>query len=356
MNKRHSKVHSSFYRKMVQLFLVLIAIGSFALGLLWIGLSFYESVTPNGAMNHYVQLIKKGDYEEIYEESKKVYLQYNTKDEYTAYLEEFYSDVDLSKVAFAKTQYVDGDYLYYDMVSDGQKIATLEVKKDDTKNKWNVRTLTDARNFRIETQLDDIEMSINDIPIHKDRIKRFDVSANAYANLNDQELAPIVDQYYIDNMIQVPEIAVSNPDYIVVKDAILDYFYAGTKPNTEEMQEYNDLIQKVAKTYCMYITEDEIFANLRKLLYTKTSFYDAIRSFNNSYFSDHDRIEFSEMDVFDVVEIGDDAMMGSVSFDYIVYIDTRSQTYSSTYQLTFLKVDGKWLVSNLVIAEESSDE
>lgn len=356
MERKHGKVHSTFYIKMVRLFLVLTAIGSFILGLLWIGLSFYESVTPNGALNHYVQLIKRGEYDEIYDESKKVYLQFNTEDEYIAYLKDFYSDVDLSKAAFTKTYYADGEYQYYDMTIDGAKITTLELKKDEKKNKWNVRTLTDARSFRIETQLDDIEMSINDIPIEKDRIKQTDVPTQAYANLNDQELAPVVDQYYIDNMIQVPTIQVTNPEYVVVKDALLDYFYAGTKPTTEEMVDYSALIQKVAKTYCMYITEDEIFANLRKLLYTKTSFYEAIRSFNNSYFSDHDRIEFSNMNVFDVIEMSEDSLIGSVSFDYIVYVDTRSQTYSSTYQLTFLKINGNWLLTNLVLAEEATNE
>lgn len=341
---------------MVRLFLVLIAVGSFILGLLWIGLSFYESVTPNGAINHYVQLIKNGDYEEIYDESKKVYIQFNTEEEYITYLKDFYSHVDLSKAAFTKTYYAEGEYQYYDMTIDGEKITTLELKKDENKNKWNVRTLTDARNFRIETQLDDINMAINGIPIEKDRIKQTDIHLKAFANLYDQELAPIVDQYYIDNMIQVPTIEVSNADYVVVKDALLDYFYAGTIPSTTEMTEYNELIQTVAKTYCMYITQDEIFANLRKLIYTKSSFYEAIRSFNNSYFSDHDRIEFTNMNVFDVVEMSEDSLIGSVSFDYIVYIGTRSQTYSSSYQLTFLKVNGKWLLTNLVLKEETNSQ
>ncbi|MEA4874394.1 hypothetical protein [Anaerorhabdus sp.] len=349
MKIKHGKVHSAFYTQMVRLFLVLVAIGSFCLGLLWIGLSFYESVTPNGALNHYVQLVKNGDFEEIYDESKKVYSQFNTKDEYIAYLEEFYSNVDLSKAAFTKKSYDEGDYQYYDMTVDGQTITTLELKKDSNKNKWNVRTLTEARSFRIDTQLNDLQMTINDTPIEKDRIKETDIPATAYKNLNNPELAPIVNQYYLDNMIEVPTIEVSNPNYIIVKDALIDYFYAGTKPSNEEMEEYTTLIEKVARTYCMYITEDETFANLRKLLYTKTSFYDAIRSFNNGFFSSHDRIEFSDMNVFDVVEIGEDALIGSVSFDYVVYIGERSQTYSNTYQLTFLKVDGKWLLTNLVI-------
>lgn len=349
MTKSNGKLHNTFYTQILRLFLVLVAVGSFFLGILWIGLNYYESITPNGALNHYVQLIKNGDYEEIYKESQKVYSQFNEKEAYITYLEDFYKDVDLSKAAFTKTTYTAYDYQYYEMSVDGKFIATLELRKDPKKNKWNVRTLTDARSFTIDTQLNDLEMVINGYTVEQDRIVQRDVVSNAYLDLHNLDLAPRVNQYYIDNLVGVPNITLTNPNYIIVKDALQDYFYAGTIPTAEEMEVYTALIEKVAKTYCMYITEDETFANLRKLLYTKTTFYDAIRSFNNGYFSTHDRIEFSDMKVFDVVELSEDGLIGSVSFDYVVYIGERSQTYSNTYQLTFLNIDGKWLLTNLVI-------
>ncbi|MEG0403768.1 MAG: hypothetical protein RR571_05235 [Anaerorhabdus sp.] len=351
--KPNSKIELSFYKHIFRLFLVFLAIGSFFLGLLWVGLDYYESVTPNGALVHYTQLVKDGKFEEIYEESTKVYLQYNEKDEYINYLEKFYSNVDMSKAAFTKTSYSTSEYQYYEMSVDGETIATLELKKDPKKNKWNVRTLTDARSFTIETDLPDIEMSINNYPIEKDRIRQENVTAHAFNNLDNIELSPLINQYYIDNLVGVPTITTANSNYVVVKNATEDIFYAGTKPSDSEMVEYKQLIENVAETYCMYITEDVTFATLRKLLYTKTSFYDAIRSFDNSFFSTHDRIEFGDMNVFDVVEIGDDGLIASVSFDYIVYIGDRSQTYSNTYQMSFLNINENWLLTNLVIAESN---
>lgn len=349
--KRHSKIQLSFYKGLGQTFLVLIAISSFFLGLLWIGLNYYESTTPNGALIHYVDQLEQKQYDAIYEESKKVYAQYNEKDTYTEYLESFYGNLDLSKATFEKQNYTSTEFQYYDMIIDGTPIATIEIKKDADKNKWNARTLTKVHSYKIDSPTTDLQMVVNDNLIGSDRIVARDTPSVAYSNLKNQEDAPLVTQYFIDNLIGDPIIDVQNNEYILVKDAILDQYYAGPVIDAETLSEYEALIEKVATTYCMYITEDETFNNLRKLLYTKTEFYDAIRSFNNAYFSTHDSIEFKNMNVFDVVEIGEDGFIGSVSFDYIVYVGERSQTYSSTYQLTFLKVNGKWLLSNLAIAE-----
>ncbi|MEG0240188.1 hypothetical protein [Anaerorhabdus sp.] len=349
--KKHSKIHISFYKGLGQTFLVLIAISSFFLGLLWIGLNYYESTTPNGALIHYIDLLEKKQYNEIYDESKKVYAQYNEKETYVDYLKSFYGDLDLSKATFEKQNYNSTEFEYYDMLIDGSSIATIEIKKDADKNKWNARTLTNVHSYKIDTPTTDLQMVVNDNLIGSDRIVAKDTPSVAYANLKDQEQAPLITQYFIDNLIGDPNIDVQNSDYVLVKDAILDQYYAGPVLDAETLSEYEELIKTVATTYCMYITEDATFNSLRKLMYTKTEFYDAIRSFNNAYFSAHDRIEFENMNVFDVVEISEDGFIGSVSFDYIVYIGERSQTYSSTYQLTFLKVNGKWLLSNLVIAE-----
>lgn len=349
LDKGKSKLNFVFYKSLIKLFLILFAISSFFLGLLWIGLNYYESTTPNGALEHYASLVANKEFEEIYDESLKVYSQYNQKDAYIEYLSNFYEGKNLSNAAFTKKNYTSGDYLYYDMSIDGEFIVTLEIKKDDKKNKWNVRTLPETDYYIIESFVSNPEIFINDYPIEKDRIRNTDISSNAFKNLDDLTLSPKTTEYYIDNMIEAPQIKITNSSLAIAKDALSGYFYLGDKPSTEDMEEYTALIEKVAKIYCMYITEDETFANLRKLLYTKTSFYDAIRSFNNGFFSSHDKIEFSDMNVFDVVELGEDGLIGSVSFDYVVYIGERSQTYSNTYQLTFLKVNEKWLLTNLVI-------
>lgn len=350
--KSRSKIHPDFYKHLVKVFLVLLATCTFVLGLLWVVLDYYESTTPNGALIHYTNLINKGEYDEIYEESKKVFPQFNPPEAYTEYLKSVYDDVDVKKAGFIKSQYNTDTFTYYDMVVDGNKIASLEIRKDDKKNKWNVRTLTNSRNIKIDSPVDDVKTLINGNVINSEYLIDSNIPSAAYANLDDPSIAPRVYQFFVDNLVVVPDVEVANQDYLIVKDAILDQYYAGPEVDEETRLEYEEVMIKAATTYCMYITEDTTFNNLRKLLYSKSTFYDAIRTFNNGFFSEHDKIEFENMKTFDIIQLGEHGFIGSISFDFIVTAGSRSKTYSSTYQMTFLEQNNKWLMTNLVIADQ----
>ena len=113
-------------------------------------------------------------------------------------------------------------------------------------------------------------------------------------------------------------------------------------------------IREAATTYAMMISEDASFSDLRPYLYRQSETYDALASFNNQYFSTHDSVRFDNVQVTDLIVFGDgEGFMGTISFDYIVTIEGQtSRTYSSTYQMTWLDVDGEYLCSNLVIANQ----
>lgn len=350
--KNKAKIHPDFYKHLVKVFLVLLATCSFVLGLLWVVLDYYESTTPDGALIHYTDLIAKGEYDEIYEESKKVFAQFNPAEDYIEYLKSVYEGVDVKKAGFIKSLYNTDTFTYYDMVIDGDKIANLEIRKDDKKNKWNVRTLTNSRSIKIDSPVNDVKSVINGNVINSDYITDSNIPSLAYENLHDPSIAPRVYQYFVDNLVVIPEVEVANQNYIIVKDAILDQYYAGPKVDEETLAIYEEVMIKAATTYCMYITEDTSFNNLRKLLYTKSNFYDAIRTFDNAFFSEHDKIEFENMKTFDILQLGEEGFIGSISFDFIVTAGSRTKTYTSTYQMTFLKQNNKWLMTNLVIAEE----
>ena len=53
--------------------------------------------------------------------------------------------------------------------------------------------------------------------------------------------------------------------------------------------------------------------------------------------------------------IGENAFIGSISFDYIVSATDVTKTYSSSYQLFFVKNSyGKWRMTNLCILSDNS--
>ena len=108
------------------------------------------------------------------------------------------------------------------------------------------------------------------------------------------------------------------------------------------------MINDTAMAYCQYITEDGTLYELKQHLLPGTVFYDAISSFDNQWFTTHESIDYQNMQIHDVMALGDDAFMGSISFDYVVTATNVQQTYSNFYQMFFIKDrNGDWKCINI---------
>ena len=330
--RERRKINSSnqqFLYFLLKLFLVLMILGSAIMFLTWKVLENYEKSTPNGAMTAYVHLLQADNYDKIYENSTVIFTQFNEKEPYIEYLKSIYEGVDLKKAVFSKKAYSNDTFLYYDMIVDKQRISTLEL------------------------------IYINGIRLNENYITERNVSSDAYSNLFDLNQAPLVTRYHIDNLVGVPTVTTQNDTkYSIVKDALADRFYIGDQPNGAMEEIMRTRIRDTAMTYAKYISEDTRFSDLQQYLYRRTDYYKAISSFVNRYFSTHDSYRFDNMHISDLISYGEDVgFTGTISFDYVVTIEgEKSQTYSNTYQMTFLNVSGKWLCSNLVIANQTQPE
>lgn len=356
--RERRKINSSnqqFLYFLLKLFLALTILGSAVLFLTWKVLENYEKSTPNGAMSSYVHLLQAENYDKIYEKSSIIFTQFNEKEPYIEYLKSIYEGVDLKKAVFSKKAYSNDTFLYYDMMVDRQKVATLELIYNEEEKQWNVRTVTDARNFYIEV-FGDAQVYVNGIRLNENYITERNVSSEAYSNLFDLNQAPLVTRYHIDNLVGIPTVTTQDDaQYSVVKDALQDCFYIADRPDGAMEEVMRTRIRDTAMTYAKYISEDTRFSDLQQYLYRRTDYYKAISSFVNRYFSTHDSYRFDNMHISDLISYGEDVgFTGTISFDYVVTIEReKSQTYSNTYQMTFLNVSGKWLCSNLVIANQS---
>ena len=308
-------------------------------------------------MTAYVHLLQADNYDKIYENSTVIFTQFNEKEPYIEYLKSIYEGVDLKKAVFSKKAYSNDTFLYYDMIVDKQRISTLELIYNEAAKQWNVRTVIDARNFYIEI-FGDAQVYVNGIRLNENYITERNVSSDAYSNLFDLNQAPLVTRYHIDNLVGVPTVTTQDDTkYSIVKDALADRFYIGDQPNGAMEEIMRTRIRDTAMTYAKYISEDTRFSDLQQYLYRRTDYYKAISSFVNRYFSTHDSYRFDNMHISDLISYGEDGFTGTISFDYVVTIEgEKSQTYSNTYQMTFLNVNGKWLCSNLVIANQTQPE
>ena len=354
--RQRRKIDSSnrqFLIFIAKLFLTLMIISGAGMFFLWNMLDTYEQSTPEGAMSDYVRLLTQQNYDLIYKRSFDGFTQWNDAQSYTAWLKNRYEGVDLQRAVFTRKSYSEDRYQYYDMLVDQKTIATLELSWLETENRWNARTLVEDRNFSIEL-FSSAEVLINGMPLTETNLTDPSGRSDAYLTLKDQQQSLPVTRYHIDGLVDVPEVTVSDPNMIVVKDALQDRFYVGQRPNTQQQQQMTQRIREAATTYAMMISEDASFSDLRPYLYRQSETYDALASFNNQYFSTHDSVRFDNVQVTDLIVFGDgEGFMGTISFDYIVTIEGQtSRTYSSTYQMTWLDVDGEYLCSNLVIANQ----
>lgn len=359
--REKQKINSSnkqFLLFLVKLFVILMFGGSIFMFYIWNGLETYEKNTPNGAMTQYVQLLRSDKYEKIYENSQLGFTQLNDKEHYIDYLKSLYEDIDLKDAVFTKKSYSDENFLYYDLMVDNQKISTLELRYVESEKRWNARTVISSRNFYIDV-IGNPEVYVNGVALDDSFITEQNVASEAYSNLYDSDLAPLVTRYHIDNLVDVPTVTTQDAEtYVVVKDALKDQFYIASQPNGAMEEIMRSRIRDTATAYAKYISEDTTFADLRQYLYRRTDYYKAISSFNNRYFTTHDSYRFDNVEISDLIFYGEDeGFTGTISFDYVVTIEgKKSQTYSNSYQMTFIKADGQWLCSDLVIANQSSAE
>lgn len=346
------KVGRRFYARLFHVFLAAAVICGCGLGYLYFWLIRYESRSTNGAMNSYMKLVSEQKWDEIYSIDTEYFTELNSKDSYISYLKNLYSDATLTNLSYTRTSSDDttGNE-FYDVYSDSSKISSLELTKPDSSDKWKVRTIGNEKSFSFDMLDSKISLSINGVTITSDYPNETDQVPYAFQDLGLDSKMPSVTRYTISSFIGTPEITLSGSDSaMAVKDSTSDLYYIGEKPTDDQYAEFVTEIEDTAFAYCKYISQDGTFYQLNKHLYPNTTFYNNMAGFNNQYFSTHNSIDFQNMTFTDVMPIGDNAFIGSISFDYVVTATDVSKTYSNSYQLFFVKNSkGLWKLTNLAL-------
>lgn len=343
-----------FYKRLLILIAACLLICAGGLGYLWYWLERYETKSVNGAMTRYMEKVGNHEWHEIYLENTENFLELNDEATYTTYLVWLYGDRNVGGMTFA---YSGGDdySTYYDVYYQQEKLCALEVRKPEGSATWKVRTVSQDHEYTFDV-IDGASFSINGHQIddgysHEDNILPYGFRDTEYP-----DWLPKVKRYKIGSFIAAPGIDPDRSNDIVVRDSTDSHFYIGPAPTAEQKEIFTKEVQDTTIAYCEYITQDGTFYALNQHLFPNTDFYYAITGFDTRWFSEHDSIEFANMEVFDLIPVGDRAFIGSVSFDYIVTAGELRKTYSSTYQLFFMQDDyGNWLLTKLSIISDTGE-
>ena len=353
--QKRMQIGMKFYKRLFSLFVATVIICAVALGYLWFWLDRYESHHVNGAMTRYMEKVGKKQWHEIYEENAKYFVEMNDEDTYTRYLIWLYGDRNVSGMTFS---YAGGDAnnMYYDVYYQQEKLCALELMKPEDSSTWHVRTVSQSNEYTFDI-LDHVDFSINGHTIDETYPHEEGKTPLAFESLDMKSRFPQVTRYTIEGFIDIPNVSTESDKDMVVKDASANHLYIGSKPTEEQSARFIQEIQDTAFAYCRYISKDGTFYDLNQHLYPNTDFYYAISGFNPQWFTDHDSIEFRNVQVYDVLPVGDSAFMGTITFDFAILASDTSRIESNTYQMFFVKnSEGNYKMTNMVIVSNTVQE
>ena len=339
------KSGARFYSALLRLFVGVILIGTIACGYLYYWLYRYEKQSINGALTQYVKDVTDRNWDKVYYEDSRYFTELNTKQSVIDFLLYVYGDKKPGGMTFTWME-TNGNTQYYDCYYRQSYISTLEVTRPPGSKVWKVRTLIGSTNYEIDAI--NSTFRINDIPITLEYEHEENHIPGAFEGYDLDEKLPTVTRYFISNLAGTPAIETEDSNHTSVRDESAFRYYVGPKATPEQYSDFANEISDTAMAYCEFITEDGTLYDLTRHLLPGTVFYDAVRSFDNQWFTTHDSIEYQNIAVSGVMPLGDKAFVGSISFDYVVTATNVSQTYSNAYQMYFVLDDNEeWKCINI---------
>lgn len=346
------KAGKKFYLFLFKLFISAAIICSAGLGYLWFWLARYEARSPQGAIRSYLKLVEKRKFDKIYDNNVAYFQELNSEDSVTAYLISIY---DNRQTWGMTTSLIESDEnrRIYNVYYEKMNICQLELVKPEKSPVWQVRTVNKNGTYQFDS-LNQAGFKINGTSI-QDHFNSIGASSPAaYADLGLDEKLPDVTRYSISGFIWYPIVEADDPNNTAVIDHSVNTVYIGPKATDEQYAEFAQKIQDTAFAYSQYITKDGTFNNLNQHLYPNTTFYKNMAGFNNQWFSSHNTFEYRNINVHDVMPLGENAFIGSISYDYIVSSSSVTKTYSNSYQLLFIRNSkGVWKLINLVLTDDA---
>lgn len=106
------------------------------------------------------------------------------------------------------------------------------------------------------------------------------------------------------------------------------------------------LAEKTAKAYSEFLSKDAAKRDILAHIYKGSHFYDAVAGFDNYWYGTHSSHSFENFRLYNLRSYSPDDFTVEASFDYVVQY-YRTRKYPTHYTMTFLRIDGRWQLTNL---------
>lgn len=350
MNETVVKRRHGFVMGLGIFFLLMLCATAGVLYWLWGYLQTYEASTPTAAMQYYMGLLSTENYDEIYETSGFKSSEFAGKTEYISYLKNVYAG-DLTKASLRKKTSHNKEEQVYEVQIDGRHAATVELvpAKPDSKYKWQARTRIHYLADVSITAPPHVQVLINGKTLGAEYIKEQDLVVAQFYGVQGEVETPKLVRYVVSGLLSPPEVTAQKQEGTPCTVAGEQVFFTVSSPvDADKQPERKALLEKVAKTYAAFITRDATAKDLHQYLYKDTDFYNAIKNFYNGWYIEHDSFDYRNVQVSELEEFSGNDFTGTILFDYVICKGRKEYVYPSSYQLTFMNFDGRWLVTSLV--------
>lgn len=296
-----------------------------------------EKGLPQSAISLYLQDVKQGKYDQIYQDSLIVDPHFNSQEDYVTQLKKIYQDVDIQKVMYQANPNPE----QYDLVYNDQLLATLKIIEQD--GKYIASTIFKGdNNYRIEVPTGH-SLKINDLDVNSDHIVAQNVQASNFSGIASNDDAPKIDIYEVNNLISEPKISVDGYDH-VIKDSLSNTYFVGKTANSN----LEDIAINAAKTVAQYPAKDGSLGAIANISITSSDFYNRVRTLENTWFTNHGSYDFSAT-VSDIMQQNDNSFIANVYWDYYINAGSLERTYHGGYQISFLNVGGSYKIAGFAV-------
>ncbi len=314
--------------------------------LIWLNnrLVDYENATPNGALNNYIDRLKEGDFEAIYQDSALQETTFNNKEQILRYLSNTYNGKP-NDIRLRERVSTDTDKKEYAVYYDDTRKGIITVTKTD--EHWQITpnlvylspvTLIAESDARITVNGQDI--TFLDIP-------KEEVQPTVYTGVNQTDVLPALYAYTFEGLLNPPTVEGldlhGNAYTVTASEDGTQYIL--TKTNTDKQAEYETLAIDAATTYAKFVARDASRNALLKYIYKNSTLYQTIRNFSNSWFTSHESYEFLDLKVSAFHQYTDRDFSCDVSFRP-TYV-RKGKTYEGEpvhYHVAFIQIEDTFLM------------
>lgn len=347
------------------IFLLLLALACaagvfFALDRLWIELAAYQAkydaALPETAIAEYLRRIEYREFDKILEESGFQEDEWNVPADYISWLRRLYGS-DPTAYEYRPEQ-GGGDSgeagKPWAVLDGGNLIATVylgQFTDENGETRWTVRTPAVYKEGYTVAAPEYAVVFLNAAALPPETSVG-NTPVESFLSLTDETEPPKILQYKTPRLLgeSVFSAMGQNGEVCLIDENRVARTVAVTvEPYDEDLEIYTELMEQAATSYAEFISKDGQLAAFLKNVYPKSTFYESVRTFDNSWYITHNSHSFENWKFENVARCSETSFAGDVSFDYVVMQGSKEHRFPSAYHMSFMEIGGDYILVNLEV-------